>query len=422
MAGSAAAIELTREELYKRVWSTPMSKLAAEFGLSDVGLAKVCRRHKIPKPSRGYWAKLERGKKVEQWPLMPVDDESLQTIFFHKRETPATGNAKKPITVDPEIAALIEAESAPANQIRALTDLRGADPLVIATRESLSKQEVDEYGRVSSCRGSRSPCFEICVSKQNVQRALLLLHSLVRAFRDRGYRLHECDERSAQPYVEVLGKRFRVSVWEPSKQQKKELSKQKKAERERYPWSVRDYEYVPSGVLELHLNRNSYSSTGRIVDTNGAALELRLNQFIVRIFRAVKRARVAEEKQRLADAEAEALKRAAIDKEVIARMDDVRARRLLKAIPKWENAQRIKSFIDAVRTQALHRFGAIDAASEIGRWLRWAEQYLDSVDPLADGRELPTHSLTPRELEQLRKECDADWCSWSKTFQPRKPW
>ena len=48
MSLGAAIVELTREELYKRVWSTPMSKLAADFGLSDVGLAKVCKRHKIP--------------------------------------------------------------------------------------------------------------------------------------------------------------------------------------------------------------------------------------------------------------------------------------------------------------------------------------------------------------------------------------
>jgi hypothetical protein len=30
-----------REELYERVWTTPMHRLAKEFGYSDVGLAKV---------------------------------------------------------------------------------------------------------------------------------------------------------------------------------------------------------------------------------------------------------------------------------------------------------------------------------------------------------------------------------------------
>lgn len=35
---SEKAPKVTRAELYRRIWSTPMSTLAKEFGLSDVGL------------------------------------------------------------------------------------------------------------------------------------------------------------------------------------------------------------------------------------------------------------------------------------------------------------------------------------------------------------------------------------------------
>ncbi len=34
----------TREELYEQVWSAPMQTLALGYGLSDVGLAKTCKR------------------------------------------------------------------------------------------------------------------------------------------------------------------------------------------------------------------------------------------------------------------------------------------------------------------------------------------------------------------------------------------
>jgi hypothetical protein len=60
---------LTREELYALVWSKPMKTLASRCGLSDVGLAKICRHHAIPVPPRGYWAKLQAGKKVARQPL-----------------------------------------------------------------------------------------------------------------------------------------------------------------------------------------------------------------------------------------------------------------------------------------------------------------------------------------------------------------
>lgn len=57
---------LSREELYERVWSTPVSILAEEWGLSDRGLSKACRKLKIPVPPRGYWAKVEAGKRVRR--------------------------------------------------------------------------------------------------------------------------------------------------------------------------------------------------------------------------------------------------------------------------------------------------------------------------------------------------------------------
>ena len=60
---------LTRERLYALVWETPMSKLAPTFGLSDNGLAKICRANDIPYPPRGYWAKKEAGQHVAQTPL-----------------------------------------------------------------------------------------------------------------------------------------------------------------------------------------------------------------------------------------------------------------------------------------------------------------------------------------------------------------
>ena len=44
---------LTRRKLYDLVWARPMRDVAAELGISDVGLAKVCKRHRVPKPERG---------------------------------------------------------------------------------------------------------------------------------------------------------------------------------------------------------------------------------------------------------------------------------------------------------------------------------------------------------------------------------
>lgn len=55
---------LTRDELYGLVWSEPMQALGPRFGLSDVGLRKVCLGLDVPVPERGYWNKLQAGKTV----------------------------------------------------------------------------------------------------------------------------------------------------------------------------------------------------------------------------------------------------------------------------------------------------------------------------------------------------------------------
>ena len=55
-------ISLKREELYEQGWSRPMRDLAKDYGLSDTGLAKICRRLKVPLPGRGYWAQRQAGR------------------------------------------------------------------------------------------------------------------------------------------------------------------------------------------------------------------------------------------------------------------------------------------------------------------------------------------------------------------------
>src|SRR6185295_9122226 len=64
--------ELTRRDLYNRIWREPMVNVAKSFGLSDRGLAKICERAGIPVPPRGYWAKKSAGKRVIRPPLLEL--------------------------------------------------------------------------------------------------------------------------------------------------------------------------------------------------------------------------------------------------------------------------------------------------------------------------------------------------------------
>lgn len=60
---------VSRDELYRLVWSEPMTRIAERFCVSGSYLARVCTLLNVPRPERGYWAKLAVGKAPPQTPL-----------------------------------------------------------------------------------------------------------------------------------------------------------------------------------------------------------------------------------------------------------------------------------------------------------------------------------------------------------------
>ncbi len=54
---------LKRADLYNVVWIEPVETIARRYKLSGSGLVKICKKHRIPLPPRGYWAKVQHGQK-----------------------------------------------------------------------------------------------------------------------------------------------------------------------------------------------------------------------------------------------------------------------------------------------------------------------------------------------------------------------
>jgi hypothetical protein len=64
-------VTFTREKLYEEVWTRPVTQLAKEIGVSDVALAKICRKLNVPVPARGYWAQVAAGQSPKR-PALPT--------------------------------------------------------------------------------------------------------------------------------------------------------------------------------------------------------------------------------------------------------------------------------------------------------------------------------------------------------------
>jgi hypothetical protein len=125
----------TRSEFYDLVWSKPMTHLAKDFALSDVALHKICRKHDIPNPPLGWWAKKAAGKAVKQTPLprarAGISDRITIAAGELRPEPELIANARENARL---LASSIDAEAAiPANPIidRTIAQLHKAKPSAI---------------------------------------------------------------------------------------------------------------------------------------------------------------------------------------------------------------------------------------------------------------------------------------------------
>lgn len=161
-------MELTREKLFEMIWSEPIGKVAEQFGLTGNGLAKICDRLNIPRPSRAHWTR--SAERREQRPELPSPPVGLSEIVAlgkrHPRQSPGV---RKRMDNESRVRQLIEgATSIAINEgLNALTIRRlakdvgisetqvhncvgsRADLLVTMAREQLAKQERGRQKRVS---------------------------------------------------------------------------------------------------------------------------------------------------------------------------------------------------------------------------------------------------------------------------------
>src|SRR5471032_1859204 len=92
---------VTREKLYELVWSEPMLKIAARYGVSSSYLARVCARLRVPRPARGYWAKLAVGIRSKTPPLPDSRSGDEQAWNRDGYATALAALPRPPLKIDP---------------------------------------------------------------------------------------------------------------------------------------------------------------------------------------------------------------------------------------------------------------------------------------------------------------------------------
>lgn len=83
-------IEMTGQQLYDLVWSSPLGKAAATFPMSHLALKRLCVRHQIPLPPPGHWIKSPARQMQDRAPLQSghVGQQRIWIRRFLRRRAP----------------------------------------------------------------------------------------------------------------------------------------------------------------------------------------------------------------------------------------------------------------------------------------------------------------------------------------------
>ncbi len=137
----AEEITISRQELYDMVWSKPVVKIAKEFGISDVGVAKICKKMNIPKPGLGYWAKKEFGKRTRTKQLSEFNPGGVESYTIRKSVEPSLKPESDYIQQHREF------EERPENKVIVKSTLRNSHPLVQEAKLQFMEPHIDRYKR-----------------------------------------------------------------------------------------------------------------------------------------------------------------------------------------------------------------------------------------------------------------------------------
>lgn len=390
-----------------------MVKLAQDFGMSDVGLRKICDRHRVPAPGRGYWAKLAAGKRVKQTRFVDVPDEALNRIVISSgvlvlpepvRQVIATQKAERKRVAPPPLPRPAAPAPAPETVPPPVSDIH---PAVRRTAQALRRCKPKD----PSVDASGDGLCGVVVGRESIERAIVILDRLARSLEAKSFPLVPKGAAMSvavgpDSAVFTLKERTRTA---PHVATPEELAAdaRRQAQRERY-WRnpIRGTDPPPYGRTypekdtiwtgELVIQIDGYGDQVR--RTWGDGRRQRLEELVpaivdgIEVLLAVRKAS-REEREEADRRRAELQRRHALAR---ARGEREQARVVLadEVVKLTREAEALRSWLAG---SDLLRDGRLD--SQVGRFAAWLQDRLQAIeerlDPLAMEKELTEKKLFP---------------------------
>lgn len=362
MALSNDVTTLNRRDLYERIWSLPASKLAKEFGISDVGLAKVCRRHQIPRPPRGYWAQLAFGKPVRKATLPPLKDPALEEVRIFRHQFFADAAERGSPTVQ-------------ATKFLVPDSLDKPHPLVNDTRRQLRSAKAGE----DKILPPDAECLQIRVSRDSLDRALRIFDAFIKNWKFLGGsvlvgKIGLCGKPTTE--FELHGDSVPVELSEELDRistQRADVCRN---------WKFRNCKYQATGRLVFKIDAYADAKRTRWADGKRHQLEDKLGAFavgLIAILDAKKAKRLDDECEARQKTAVAAVREAAVKRKELA---EQRRTKLLEDVAAWKKAGEIRSYLSAIRANLDTGNLRMTDEQKFAAWIDWATWYADCIDPL----------------------------------------
>ena len=323
------------------------------MGISDVAFAKRCKKLNIPRPPRGYWAKIAVGRKPAKKPLPAGDEEKLL--------------GKDPVSS--RVAILENKRQLHAAAQDLLAALRAATP--------------DTEGLVK-VQGRTFPCAEVSVAL--IDRTVRCLSSILTMAENRGVPFKKARSSYDTAYFERKNSRLSIEIHEPVVTVKVDPATQDKR---RSPWEWKTSYREPSQKLTFTIGSDlrTRGKGKNWSESESQTLEETLREVVDGIcehYAELDRERVREEGRRRQHAEEYKLKQeeerkmkhtASIEAAARQRTED-----LLIAAEWWRLYRTARDFIDSCEKN--WRSSQPDELTEEQEsWLRWAHEQSEALSP-----------------------------------------
>ena len=354
-----------------------MSKLAAEFGISDRGLAKICRRYNVPTPPRGHWAKLAAGKASPKV-LLPKHEAEAGRIAIQRTPEPSI---KEQAIRAAERQQEVKAQGHATGSISIPETLRRAHPVVTrwidAHRAEQEKSRREARNR--KLRTWRAPRTREDLTERDRYR-LRVTSAFLREIERQGA-VVEKGEPNGRIETKIDGEPVACVIVEKMTRSYGAMDKTWTAWPEHHNAALK-----PTGFLRLTAEAR-WGVRKDLIETSSVMADRLLPRFVGIIMAMgpilLQSRKEEEERKRLYEKkQAEHAERVFLKRE-----DDDRWERVRAAASNHEECRLLRNFIDALRAQAPKDRAEIDGRS-FDNWIAWAEARLEAMDPLKEPKEI----------------------------------